>query len=279
MVRPAPPPRRHRYGYRSGFEYGFTLVELLVVIAIIGILVSLALPAVQRVRAAARQMRCKNNLKQIGLALHQYHDLHRQLPMGCFQWRAWGEDPSKKKNLAWSAAILPGLEQTGLYQQIDFGLAYDHPDNAAAASTLLPVYLCPDVAIIADPLEPAPTHYGGLYGEKLVNSTSNDGVLIYDKHLRFADVTDGLSQTIVVSEDVVGPDSQWINGSNVFVVAHPINARDVAEIDNEIRSFHPGGAPILLLDGSVHFVTEHLDKQTLGMLITRNNHDLPQYTF
>lgn len=261
---------------------GFTLVEILVVIAIIGILVSLALPAVQQVRAAARLSQCKNNLKQIGLALHLYHDLHRKLPMGCFEWRA-SRRQKERRNMAWSAAILPGLEQDNLYEQINFNYAYDHAKNANAASTVLPIYLCPEVALDASPtrgLTRGPTHYGGLFGEKMVTiHDTDDGVLLYDRHVAFRDCFDGLSQTIAVSEDVIGPHGEWINGSNVFVQSTGINDDDAWILDNEIRSLHRGGAPVLLLDGSVHFLNESIDLNLLGRLITRGNHDFIKSTF
>lgn len=252
----------------------FTLVELLVVIAIIAILVGLALPAVQHARQAARQMSCHNNLKQIGLALHLYHDQVGSLPVGCLEWRHYFSPPGNR-NLAWSAFLLPQLEQTGLYEAIDFGLAYDHPNNAGAAETVLPVYLCPTT-----PLDPTaqrgPTHYGGLFGETLVNRTKDDGVFLYDEVVAFRDCFDGLSQTLAISEDVVGPHGEWINGSNVFVQSHGINDDRAWKFDNEIRSLHPAGAPVLFLDGSVHYLNESIDRKVLGSLITKRNREVVQ---
>ena len=252
--------------------FGFTLIELLVVIAIIGVLLAISLPAVQSVRAATRLASCKNNLKQIGLALHQYHDLHRKLPMGCFERRLWGAPPTLR-NFAWSAAILPGLEQASLYSQIDFHYAFDHQRNETAASTMLPVYLCPSSPVDNTKVR-GECHYGGLVGESMVTRfRTTDGTLILDRHLAFRDCTDGLSQTIIVSEDAVGPHGEWINGSNVFVQSFGINDSQAPAFDNEIRSLHNGGAAVLLLDGSVHFAGEDMDRQILGRLITRSNHD------
>ena len=250
----------------------WTLVELLVVIAVIGIVTALTLPAVQQVRETARQTRCKNHLRQIGLALHGYHHMHATLPMGCFEWRHYFAPPNRR-NFAWSAAILPNLERGNVYEAIDYTVPFDHPNNASAGATVLPVYMCPSV-------EPDPTarlgetHYGGLFGETLVNSTKDDGVLVYDRFIRFRDCFDGLSQTIVVSEDVVGPHGQWINGSNVFVQSHGINDDRAWKFDNEIRSLHPAGAPVTLLDGSVHFLNESIDRRVLGSLITRSNREI-----
>lgn len=262
----------------AGPSFGFTLIEILIVISIIGILISLLLPAVQQARAAARLIECKNNLKQIGLALHQYHDIHQKLPMGCFEWRE-SRRQINLRNMAWSAAILPGLEQNDLFEQINYDLPYDHEQNALAAGTVLPVYLCPETAINPE-IVLGPTHYGGLFGEIMVTiRESDDGMLVYDRHHAFRDCLDGLSQTIIVSEDVIGPHGEWINGSNVFVQSTGINDDQALLFDNEIRSRHRGGAPVLLLDGSVHFASESIDQNVLGRLITRANRDVVTSVF
>jgi prepilin-type N-terminal cleavage/methylation domain-containing protein len=120
----------------------FSLVELIVVLAVIAILVGLLLPAVQSAREAARQISCKNNMKQIGLALQNYHDLHQRLPVGCLEWRGFGGSLPRKQ-LAWSAAILPHLEQHAVYGLIDWSVPYDHPKNAAAAAAKISTYECP----------------------------------------------------------------------------------------------------------------------------------------
>ncbi len=122
---------------------GFTLVELLVVIAIIGILVALLLPAIQAAREAARRSQCKNNLKQIGLALQNHLDARKSFPMGCLEWRTTGN--AKLRQWAWSAKILPYLEEQTLYQQIDFQQPYDAAINKTAVSTVLTVFQCPQV--------------------------------------------------------------------------------------------------------------------------------------
>jgi hypothetical protein len=98
-----------------------------------------------------------------------------------------------------------------------------------------------------------PIHYGGLFGETLVNRIQNDGMLIYETARRFADCTDGLSNTLIVAEDALSPDPVWINGRNVFVVAYGINDPSAWIGDNEIRSLHPGGAMTLTVAGSCIF--------------------------
>ena len=103
----------------------FSLIELLVVIAIIAILMALLLPAIQKVRAAADSLRCRNNLKQIGIACHHYHNDNGTLPPGGIEWRPFGN--TTKRQLAWSAFILPYIEQDNLSKQLDLSKAFDSP--------------------------------------------------------------------------------------------------------------------------------------------------------
>jgi prepilin-type N-terminal cleavage/methylation domain-containing protein len=143
----------HLVGSRSRSPRGFTLVELLVVIAIIGVLVALLLPAVQAAREAARRMSCGNNLKQLGLAVHNYHDTHRAMPLNYGQWAMM--DPLDGRSSSWMTQILPFIEQQNLYDQIDFrfgvrndprNLNLDTPapmSNAFVAKAIVPPFLCP----------------------------------------------------------------------------------------------------------------------------------------
>lgn len=247
-------------------KLGFTLVELLVVIGMIAILVGLLLPAVQAAREAARKASCKNNLHQIGIALHSYHDTHRTLPTGCIEWRGY-KAPITNRQFAWSALLLPFLEQQNLHAQIDFRVPFDAPINASSAATRLSVYECPS----ADNrnLVRGQSDYGGLYGESMVDRDSSDGMFLYDRSIAFRDVTDGLSNTLAVSEDVGGPDSEWINGRNVFVQSGGINDPNAWIGDNEIRSRHGPGAMVLFVDGHTVFMAQTIDVKLLGSLITR----------
>ncbi|QDT39831.1 DUF1559 domain-containing protein [Stratiformator vulcanicus] len=139
---------------------GFTLIELLVVIAIIAILIALLLPAVQQAREAARRSQCKNNLKQIGLGLHNYHDTHgvfppgwvgndidgsASIPSGDYEGdtNSNGGGTDIRNGFAWSAFILPQLEQTNLYESMNFNLSIDNAANQAAISTFIPTFACP----------------------------------------------------------------------------------------------------------------------------------------
>jgi prepilin-type N-terminal cleavage/methylation domain-containing protein len=260
---------------------GFSLVELLVVMAIVAMMTALLLPAVQAAREAARQAACRNNLRQIGVALLAYHDVHGALPVGCVDKRVARINPAGKQ-LAWSAAALPQLEQPALWRRIDFGAAYDGPENAAAASTPVATYLCPSAShlapgregdVVADPdggsagYRAAAIDYGGNYGAAQVSPAAN-GVLLYDRAVNLRSVTDGTARTFAVLEDSGRGwlmDGEWINGENIFDVSLPVNL----QMHNEIWSDHPGGAMALRCDGSAEMLSDSLDVAVLRAACTR----------
>ncbi|QDT38740.1 DUF1559 domain-containing protein [Stratiformator vulcanicus] len=134
-----------------GTRRGFTLIELLVVIAIIAILIALLLPAVQQAREAARRSQCKNNLKQLGLALHNYHDANSAFPPGVTPNNAWLNNSTTNYNAlqnasgvwAWGARILPFLDQQPLYEQLEMTVLPVSSSPLSALQTSLPVFLCP----------------------------------------------------------------------------------------------------------------------------------------
>jgi prepilin-type N-terminal cleavage/methylation domain-containing protein/prepilin-type processing-associated H-X9-DG protein len=248
----------------------FTLVELLVVVAIIGILVGLLLPAVQAVREAARRMQCKNNLRQIGLALHNYHAAFRKFPPGGIEVRP--EVPGGKQ-LAWSAFVLPFLEQSATYVRVDFSYAFDHPVNEEVAAIPIETYLCPSTPRFSPlNLGRGATDYGGIYGERIVSTNYPPrGVMIHDRAIRFRDITDGTARTLTVSEDAGFRDGQWINAWNLFDQAFSINR--APKFENDIRSFHPQGANGLFADGSVSFLNESIELEILAAICTRNGNE------
>jgi prepilin-type N-terminal cleavage/methylation domain-containing protein len=217
---------------------GFTLIELLVVIAIIAVLIALLLPAVQQAREAARRSQCLNNLRQIGLALHNYHDTHGVFPSGWI-----GVDPATGRDyvhggsgFGWATMILPQLEQKNLYDRFDFRKsisdATGSPSNKSSLATKLPVFACP-----SDPhpdtwdIQPegggaalatlATANYVGLFGTRYVGPLADpggeddlhlceglpvgspcrgDGILFHNSRVNLGNVTDGTSQTIMVGE-------------------------------------------------------------------------------
>ncbi len=175
----------------------FTLVELLVVIAIIGILVSLLLPAVQSAREAARRMQCTNNLKQLGLALHNYHDAHRRFPFGNGGTRPVSGSP------AYSAVslLLPFMEQAPLYHSINFSLPLTDTVNTAARLTEVAGFRCPSDRENPQPQTGGAINYMGNKGNlHLWSDSSQTGVFVNDKSFRFGDITDGTSNTSAFSE-------------------------------------------------------------------------------
>jgi prepilin-type N-terminal cleavage/methylation domain-containing protein/prepilin-type processing-associated H-X9-DG protein len=208
---------------------GFTLIELLVVIAIIGILIGLLLPAVQKVREAAARMSCTNNLKQIGLALHSYHDTLSSFPPGYIDGNT---DPNSTPDndvgpgWGWAAFLLPFVEQQNLSNQINFRQGIGTGSNAAPSQVSLKVYLCPSDAyqekFTVWPTSIVVAHgsyvgcngweecfygaggnpQGGAGTDGLAGGYGRAGVGVFyrNSRIRIADVTDGLSNTIFVGE-------------------------------------------------------------------------------
>ena len=245
----------------------FTLVELLVVIAIVALLVAVLLPAVEAARRSAWRLKCAQNEHQIGIGLHAYHAAHGSFPPGGIEWRRAGDTAARQ--LAWSAFLLPFVEEQALYDRLDLTTAFDSSVNAEAAATLLPLYICPTSERGPQLVSGrGPCDYGGIFGERI--SSRNDppkGTMLYDRTVKIRQITDGTSRTIIVAEDSKFADGQWINGRNIFDQAFAINQAPPWE--NDIRSQHGGGANTLYADGSVHFLTDFLDKYLLGALCTR----------
>jgi prepilin-type N-terminal cleavage/methylation domain-containing protein/prepilin-type processing-associated H-X9-DG protein len=211
-------------------QRAFTLIELLVVIAIIGILVGLLLPAVQKVREASSLLSCKNNLKQIGLALQNYHDTQGRFPPGYYDPSPWlgmqtPQSVDHGPGWGWAAFILPYVEQINLYNRINFNLDVGDPANAAAVSTYLKIFSCPSDPVdeltftistnaLAANVGPPPGNLTSwvLARSNYVACNGNDGIdcfctpphtgsfLRAIKGFRIADITDGLSNTFFICD-------------------------------------------------------------------------------
>lgn len=252
---------------------GMTLVELLVVVAVIAALVALLLPAVQAARETARRAACANNLRNIGCALHGHLLAKRTFPVGCLEWRPPGSlSPAdlRKRNYAWSAWILPWLEQQATAVAIDFSRPYDDPVNRLAAATVIPVFLCPSAGR-SGPLIAGlgATDYGGMNGERIVSpNTPVKGVFVNDRGFAEREIPDGLTKTIFVGECAreEWSEGQWISGYNLFDQRYAVNW---STWEDEIRSRHPRNANVLAGDGSVHLLSESVDLRILAAACTR----------
>ncbi len=270
-------------------DSGFTLVELLVVIAIIGVLVALLLPAVQAAREAARRTQCTNNLKQLGLGMHNYHDIHGQFPL-----------PGMVANhLGWNASILPQIEQGPLYDQVDFNQASMGQFNSRhlpLSTTAVDAYLCPSSSAETS-LMPTTEggqrvytmHYHGILGPygtnpstgqdyRCVNMTQAFGGecqqgIMWQWGSNMRDVTDGTSNTYLFGEiswNAMDKYRPWLRAKYsdhrgvLYLISKniefPINSgNDTKWNAIAFGSEHPGGAQFGMADGSVRFVSETID--------------------
>ncbi len=201
---------------------GFTLVELLVVIAIIGVLVALLLPAVQQAREAARRMSCTNQLKQLALAMHNYHDTFNTVPP--YVMRAGIQDmperPSHWQSYSGWTLILPQIEQGALYEQIEsvssnFFIANDHADvHPTHRRTAVAAFKCPSDKDFPDQNFLGNSNYLMSSGSNLgwsITRAERNGFFMRDFGVKFSDVIDGMSNTIMIGEGLVGDNNSGFN--------------------------------------------------------------------
>jgi prepilin-type N-terminal cleavage/methylation domain-containing protein/prepilin-type processing-associated H-X9-DG protein len=267
----------------------FTLIELLVVIAIIAILIGLLLPAVQKVRAAAARTQCQNNLKQIGLACHSYHDVNLGLPSGYLATGSYSDGATDTSpGWGWATFLLPYLEQDNLFRQINLGQPVE---TSPAIQIMVKTYLCPadTPPPLAFPItsagggsitSAAPSSYAATCGPDAsdVADPTGLGVFYRNSRVRLTDITDGTSQTVMVGDRSwadsngiwagapsggvmrPGPRNPWqsaIAPAPCLVLAHNnwINIKTDADGGlDDFSSYHTGGVNLLFGDGSVHFV-------------------------
>ncbi|MBI2807721.1 MAG: DUF1559 domain-containing protein [Planctomycetes bacterium] len=229
----------------------FTLIELLVVIAIIAILIALLVPAVQKVREAANRTSCLNNLKQIGLALHSYHDANRGLPPG-------GTYPSGVISSSWSvlARLLPYVEQDNVYRNINFGLTYDV--QPAITQIRMPIHICPSDGNDRPRPDGALTHYPVSYGANFgtwmvfnaATQQGGDGAFIVNQRFRLPQIQDGTSNTLAFAEvKMYTPYLRDGGNPSAFGVAPPTDPTVVGAFGG---SFKPDSGHTEWVDARVH---------------------------
>lgn len=328
----------------SSRRRGFTLIELLVVIAIVAMLIALLLPAVQQAREAARRAQCTNNLKQLGVALHNYESSHGTLPPGYVSFANYAVigalptdewDPvtwDSTPGWSWGAMLLPQLDQAVVTEKLDFNRPIWAPQNASVVATKLPMFLCPsatggDDAFVVQSAAGTPllkggqqvrlgrSHYALSHGQEECWAACSgptggfngdvsriaDGPFYRNSRVRFRDVVDGLSNTILagehgsrlsdktwvgvvpgatVSPRIKSPDNATESSAALIMVhsgpaagevdhlgnpiIHPVNfpAMHVCQMFSE----HSGGGNVLLGDGRVAFVSESVDRPTFAGL-------------
>jgi prepilin-type N-terminal cleavage/methylation domain-containing protein/prepilin-type processing-associated H-X9-DG protein len=252
----------------------FTLIELLVVIAIIGILIGLTLAAVQKAREAARRADCLNRLRNQGLAVLHYESANGRLPPGAVSGPfAPLNVPDGVSHGMWPY-LLPHLEQTPTANRYRFDLNYDHADNQPAATAHIPVLTCPN----ADPSRveqwDPPPKFGAvadyapvevnpfLADIGLIDGVSNfEGTLPVNGMVKLTDVTDGTSNTLLLVEAGGRPGVAW---------SSPILPVGLRQFFGGSNGHHPGGSPVCMADGSVHFLRDSTDLRIVGRLATRS---------
>ncbi len=283
---------------------GMTLIELLVVIAIIAVLIGLLLPAVQKVRDGANRLACANNLKQLGLALLNYHGTNKMFPPG-----KWDGPPGR--NHGWAVYILSYIERDDLAKLYRWDLFSADPLNQPVVASQLSIFQCPSAPEQNRYMTFSPFDYPGgkgacgdyaptwgvdriLVDKGLTAPPPADyrGVLVPNEKTRIAQITDGTSTTILVTEDAgrprlwqaggPGPDQTvgggpWQSPGNGFMLRGSNNdgtglwgpCAINCTNDHEIYSFHNGGANAVFADGSVRFLKADMSIRILAALVTR----------
>ncbi len=269
-------------------QSGFTLIELLVVVAVIGVLAALLMPAVQSARASARRMTCGNQLRQLGLGLHLYHDAHACFPPGSY---ILGPSFSVQTGWGWGAMIFPHIEENDFYRQLNFGQGTAVGTNLPLIARSVPIWRCPSEIspeiISATPSNTPP------FSLATGNYCGSSGILGAMSHVNIGAICDGTSKTLLAGERI---DQPGLNGTLAFTSSwcgdvafpdayastsvpyltpsqlHPIN-RSFSD-PNCFGSYHTGGANFVLADGSLRFLNESIDVNVYVALGTICNRDV-----
>lgn len=229
--------------------------------AVVPVLVALLLPAVQQAREAARRTQSKNNLRQIGLAIHTFHDVYRKLPQGTVD----NSELEPSERLSWAVAILPYIEQADIYEAIDMKSGWQSKVNKSLSGTVIPTYINPSQR------SGTGLHYVGISGvgpdsANLPNNDKKAGVFGNNRVTRFRDILDGLSNTLMIT-DSSKPAASFMEGGNSTI--RGFSQKPYINGPDKIGSPHTGGLQVLLADGSVRFVSENIDATLLEALATK----------
>jgi prepilin-type N-terminal cleavage/methylation domain-containing protein len=280
-------------------QRGFTLVELLVVIAIIGVLVGLLLPAVQAAREAARRASCMNNQRQIGLALLNYESANKRLPSGWVDFRQ-----TKLPGWSWAHAILPFMESNAIYSSIDLRSPIDAPINQAALIQVVPTFICPsdiggntfEIGMESHEEEEeeheghnvdegtklfriAKFNYPAVFGTQEIEEVpySANGTFFGNSTIRFKDIIDGLSNTMIVAERSSRLGGSvwhgWISeaaepGARFLGVADHTPNSKIGHFE-DFSSQHGPGIHIVFADGSTRLISDTIDLGIYQSITTR----------
>jgi prepilin-type N-terminal cleavage/methylation domain-containing protein len=278
----------------------FTLVELLVVIAIIGILVSLLLPAVQAAREAARRCSCLNNLTQLGLALHNYEFQFESFPPGVTDAKGPIRSEPIGNHISWIVKILPYMEEVALSRHLDQTAGAYAAVNAPVRANEIPVLFCPsdNGESINEAKSIAGTSYAGCHHDvEAPIDADNHGLLFLNSQIRFADISDGSSKTILLGEALLPKDYLgWISGTRAtlrntssinlpgpnFTLSRTGQKDGVEEKLSPLfvggfSSLHPGGAQFDFADGSTRFVADTIDPNLLRLLGNRADGEITKF--
>ena len=279
----------------------------MVVIGVIALLIGLLLPAVNAGRGVSRRAQCVNNLKQIGLALHNYHATAQALPPGYVSnFDATGTDTGP--GWGWAAMLLPQMDLNTLFDTVNFSLPVEAPSNLTSRLTRLGIYLCPEDSVrptweawartpsgvpTQKLCEVAPSNYVGVYGTS-DPGLDGDGIFFRNGNIGFRDITDGTAQTLAVGErghslgeatwagsvtgavlfpvDNDGVGYPRAEGGPGMVLGHAGGRFGPGDPNGEVNQFysrHPGGVNFLFADGHVAFLKTTMANKTFRALATR----------
>jgi prepilin-type N-terminal cleavage/methylation domain-containing protein len=275
---------------------GFTLVELLVVIAIIATLIGLLLPAVQSARESARRTHCANNLKQAGLGVHAYESGKRRIPPG---WTTPSGTNALPARHSFFTFVLPYIEQAQIADQVDWDKDWNVGRNRSLLAAPLSAAVCPSAPQRPDPVaDYAPCHnvtanaYSALIAAKQVSTRTDWTGMLWPQARKRSAISDGLSKTILLSEDAGRPlgfadgksngstsvtGARWADVESYYSV-HDQRGGQMMNLhnNNENYSFHPGLCMFAIGDGSVRAVEESIDPEVFIALVTASAGDVGQ---